>query len=338
MDPMPTGTRCSARTRTDAAVREAFAASMRAQNLTFGQRVHCPFLRPFFLTAATSADPDGGGNDRAARRARHPGGDGVRRIYDQLGITEAEDASIDIEPGYATASTASRLDAFLLPVRLHFAEYNAESPAGHRLHPAARRTVRRDRRDEPVPAKRPGAVPHASSTPARGAAGELPRLGRQRQAADDRHRRLARGADLDRVRDAARRVRRRRRPDGHLRSARAGVRRRRADGAGRAIDLVYRRVLVNDILAGPTSAGRWWTRAPRARSAWPTRSAASSRTRRRSSPSSPTRARALFSAAELAVIRSHVPWTRVLDDVATGKATGAATCSSWRARGASTSC
>ena len=35
-----------------------------------------------------------------------------------------------IEPGYATASTASRLDAFLLPDSLQFAEYNAESPAG----------------------------------------------------------------------------------------------------------------------------------------------------------------------------------------------------------------
>ena len=35
-----------------------------------------------------------------------------------------------IDPGYATSSTASRLDAFLLPDSLHFAEYNAESPAG----------------------------------------------------------------------------------------------------------------------------------------------------------------------------------------------------------------
>ena len=35
-----------------------------------------------------------------------------------------------MDPGYATASTASRLDAFLLPESLHFAEYNAESPAG----------------------------------------------------------------------------------------------------------------------------------------------------------------------------------------------------------------
>ena len=48
----------------------------------------------------------------------------------QLGVTEAEARLIRIEPGYARASTASRLDAFLLPDSLHFAEYNAESPAG----------------------------------------------------------------------------------------------------------------------------------------------------------------------------------------------------------------
>ncbi len=51
-------------------------------------------------------------------------------LYHQLGMTEAEDALVDIEPGYPTASTTSRLDAFLLPDSLHFAEYNAESPAG----------------------------------------------------------------------------------------------------------------------------------------------------------------------------------------------------------------
>ena len=35
-----------------------------------------------------------------------------------------------IDPGYQCASTASRLDSFILPGSLQFAEYNAESPAG----------------------------------------------------------------------------------------------------------------------------------------------------------------------------------------------------------------
>jgi uncharacterized circularly permuted ATP-grasp superfamily protein len=53
-----------------------------------------------------------------------------RGLFDQLGVNEAEERLIRIDPRYGTASTASRLDAFLLPESLHFAEYNAESPAG----------------------------------------------------------------------------------------------------------------------------------------------------------------------------------------------------------------
>jgi uncharacterized circularly permuted ATP-grasp superfamily protein len=109
----------------------AFAASMRAQKLTFGQRVHCPFLRPFFLSATDEA------RIRVAAETLAAVGERVVQaamqsedLYDHLGITEAEDPLLDIEPGYRTASTASRLDAFLLPDSLHFAEYNAESPAG----------------------------------------------------------------------------------------------------------------------------------------------------------------------------------------------------------------
>ncbi len=47
-----------------------------------------------------------------------------------MALTEDERALVAIEPGYATASTASRLDSFILPDSLQFAEYNAESPAG----------------------------------------------------------------------------------------------------------------------------------------------------------------------------------------------------------------
>ncbi len=54
----------------------------------------------------------------------------TRSLFDQLGVTEAEERLVRIDPGYDTASTASRVDAFLLPDGLHFAEYNAESPAG----------------------------------------------------------------------------------------------------------------------------------------------------------------------------------------------------------------
>ena len=109
----------------------AFGVAVKAKKLTFGQRVHCPFLRPFFLTAADEA------RIRAAAETISILGERVTSaafenndIYHQLGMTEAEDALVDIEPGYPTASTTSRLDAFLLPDSLHFAEYNGESPAG----------------------------------------------------------------------------------------------------------------------------------------------------------------------------------------------------------------
>ena len=109
----------------------SFAASMRARKLTFGDRIHCPFLRPFLLSARDEA--------RIRRAAETIAAIGERvvqhalespQLFAQLGITDAEEELIRIEPGYRTASTASRLDAFLLPDALYFAEYNAESPAG----------------------------------------------------------------------------------------------------------------------------------------------------------------------------------------------------------------
>ena len=108
-----------------------FAASMRAKGLTFGDRVHCPFLRPFFLTQRDEA------YIRHAAETLAAVGERVIQValeqpavFDQLGMNEAETRLARIDPGYTTSSTASRLDAFLLPDALHFAEYNAESPAG----------------------------------------------------------------------------------------------------------------------------------------------------------------------------------------------------------------
>jgi uncharacterized circularly permuted ATP-grasp superfamily protein len=110
---------------------EEFAASMRARKLTFGDRVHCPFLRPFFLTEAdesrmrVAAETIAALGERVTAAALES-----RALFDQLWLTDAEARLVRIDPGYACASTASRLDAFLLPDTLHFAEYNAESPAG----------------------------------------------------------------------------------------------------------------------------------------------------------------------------------------------------------------
>lgn len=107
------------------------SAEMRRRGLTFGDRIHCPFLRPFFLGAhdeariRTASETIVTAAERVIRAALSD-----PALFGELGVTEAEERLMRIDPGYDIASTASRLDAFLLPDSLHFAEYNAESPAG----------------------------------------------------------------------------------------------------------------------------------------------------------------------------------------------------------------
>ncbi len=106
-------------------------ARMRAQKLTFGNRLHCPFLRPFFLTSAEErrvrevAETIALLGERVVKQALAD-----PALLAQLALSEEEERLARIDPSYATSSTASRLDAFLLPDSLQFAEYNAESPAG----------------------------------------------------------------------------------------------------------------------------------------------------------------------------------------------------------------
>jgi uncharacterized circularly permuted ATP-grasp superfamily protein len=110
---------------------ESFTAELRARHLHFGDRIHCPFLRPFFLdaeqvalvTRVTETIARMGEQLVAASPSRPD-------VLDALALTDAERSLVAIEPGYERASTASRLDSFILPDSLQFAEYNAESPAG----------------------------------------------------------------------------------------------------------------------------------------------------------------------------------------------------------------
>lgn len=106
-------------------------ARMREERLTFGNRIHCPFLRPFFLTAEDErrvrevAETIARLGERVVKQALAD-----PQLLAQVGLTPEEERLARINPRYATSSTASRLDAFLLPESLQFAEYNAESPAG----------------------------------------------------------------------------------------------------------------------------------------------------------------------------------------------------------------
>lgn len=106
-------------------------ARMRAERLTFGDRLHCPFLRPFFLTRQDEdrvrevAEAIARLGERVVKQALADPG-----LLAQVALNPEEERLARIRPGYATSSTASRLDSFLLPDSLQFAEYNAESPAG----------------------------------------------------------------------------------------------------------------------------------------------------------------------------------------------------------------
>jgi hypothetical protein len=109
----------------------AITAEQRSHRLRFGDRVLCPFLRPFFLGAADEARVRNVaetiwtlGERVAAAAMERPS------MLADLALSEDEIRLARIDPGYATASTAGRADAFILPDSLQFAEYNAESPAG----------------------------------------------------------------------------------------------------------------------------------------------------------------------------------------------------------------
>jgi uncharacterized circularly permuted ATP-grasp superfamily protein len=110
---------------------EQFYEQLQRAKLTFGNRVHCPFLRPFFLSPEDQlrvrvvAEKMVELGERVADRALKDSG-----LLGQLRLRDAELRLVRLGKTAGPASTASRLDAFLLPESLKFAEYNGESPAG----------------------------------------------------------------------------------------------------------------------------------------------------------------------------------------------------------------
>jgi uncharacterized circularly permuted ATP-grasp superfamily protein len=300
---------------------QAFAASMRAKNLTFGERVHCPFLRPFFLTEADerrikpAAETIAAAGERVAQAAIESS-----ELFDALGITDAEAALIRLELGYRTASTASRLDAFLLPDTLHFAEYNAESPAGagYTEHLCelfdSLAVMSRFKATAAVRFHRPVASLLAAllaSYKEWGGTASPPSM-----AIVD-WREVPTWSEFEILRDAF---------------VAAGIptfvcdpRDLSFDGktlaaGGQRIDLVYRRVLINDIVARRDECAALV-------SAYAARAVCVANTFRCKLPHkkaffavlTDARFAQLFSDAERAVFRASVPWTRLVEDTATEK-------------------
>jgi hypothetical protein len=293
---------------------EELTGRMREARLTFGGRVHCPFLRPFFIDEADERRVREVVEVLAAIGERVVAASlGDRGLLEQFALTEDEERLVRIEPGYTQASTASRLDAFLLPDTLRFAEYNAESPAGlgytetlaeifDPLPVMARFREKYETRSYPLSA----AILDALLASYRDWGGTAsPPL-----VAIVDWREVPTWSEFEILRD---------------RFNRRGVptlvcdpRDLEFDGGrltigGRAIDLVYRRVLINDILARPAE-----TRA--LVDAYASRAVCVANTMRCKIPHKKAffavltddANRALVSDAERALIGRHIPWTRLV--------------------------
>ena len=299
----------------------SLADAMRQRRLTFGDRVHCPVLRPFFLSSSdearirTASETIAAIGERVVAAAMDD-----PRLLAALGVTEAEARLIRIDPRYARASTASRLDAFLLPDSLHFAEYNAESPAGpaytqrlcelfDALEPMT--GLRRDFRVTYHSPIRPLLAALLESYKDWGGTASPPTI-----AIVDFHG-VPTWTEFELLRDAF--------VEAGVPTVVCDPRELTFEGGvlrneGRPIDLVYRRVLLNDILARPDECASLVA-------AYERRAVCVANTFRCKLPhkkaffavlTDPAFA-PLMSAAERAVVQAHVPWTRLLADVMTDR-------------------
>lgn len=289
---------------------------MRERRLTFGGRLLCPFLRPFFLTpdderrVVKAAETMWRLGERvAAALDRHD-------VLQELALDDDEIRLARIDPGYGVASTAARADAFLLPDSLRFAEYNAESPAGagysQRLaelfdHEPIMAALRRDfdaRYYTPIPRLLDALLDSYRDW---GGTARPPRV-----AIVD-WREVPTWSEFELLKEAFGAF--------GVPTIIADPRDLVFDGSrlaagGEPIDLVYRRVLINDVIA----------RADECRAlvdAYGGRAVCVANTFRCKLPHKKAffavltdeRFGALFDRQELAIIRPHVPWTRVVRDI-----------------------
>ena len=286
---------------------EDLAGRMREARLTFGGRLLCPFLRPFFLSPADAARVQQAAEtlwQLGERVAKHAATDAA--MLEHLGLSAA---------GYEIASTAARADAFLLPDSLQFAEYNAESPAG----PGYTQRLSELFDDEPVMERFKDAFDVRYYTPIPELLDALVASYRDWGGTEDPPRiaiidwrEVPTWSEFELLRDAF---------------TSAGVPTIVADprdvvfdgkvlwAEGEPIHLVYRRVLINDMVARPDECRALVD-------AYAARAVCVANTLRCKIPHKKSffavltdeRYAGLFSATERAVIKAHVPWTRMVHE------------------------
>jgi uncharacterized circularly permuted ATP-grasp superfamily protein len=298
---------------------EQLFRKLRHSKLTFGDRVHCPFLRPFFLSpedeervrdvAETIADL----GERVVNAALED-----KHLFSQLHLREEEERLARIPVAYGRASTASRLDAFLLPDSLKFAEYNGESPAGAGYSETLAEIFRElpvmgkfaqtyEVHSYPLSAKLLDAL--VASYRDWGGSSNRPQIAivdwdevptrSEFEILQSRFEKLGVPALIADPKELE--------FDGHHLTI-----------DGKKIDLVYRRVLINDIVAKPAECSALVK-------AYAANAVCVANTFRCKIPHvkaffavlTDERNGALFSHDEREIIRRHIPWTRVVADVKT---------------------
>jgi hypothetical protein len=106
-------------------------AGLESSKLIFGGRRLTPYLRPHFVIesdwqrVAATCETIFGALQKVKDAAVADD-----EVLNELGVTEIERELVKIDPGYSHVSPTSRLDSFLIGDSLSFVELNGESPAG----------------------------------------------------------------------------------------------------------------------------------------------------------------------------------------------------------------
>lgn len=106
-------------------------SELESSKLIFGGRRLSPYLRPHFVTESdwsmirSTCETVFGALQKVKDAAIDDDA-----ILDELGVTDIERGLIKIDPGYSHVSPTSRLDSFLTDEAYSYVELNGESPAG----------------------------------------------------------------------------------------------------------------------------------------------------------------------------------------------------------------
>jgi hypothetical protein len=106
-----------------------FLDRMREAKLTFGGRVLCPFPRPNFVSPA-AYEQIRGVCRRIFRAIEKVEASLGPELWTRVDVSDEERELVAIEPGYRRSSPSARLDSFLTTSKYQFVELNAETPAG----------------------------------------------------------------------------------------------------------------------------------------------------------------------------------------------------------------